>query len=73
MLLADAVKQMLESPFIFQAIGKLDAIVRQNGMNAVRYGSNQPTEKVARGVTSLIRMQLSESELGRAINGDKQI
>ena len=42
MLFTDAVEQVLESPPILQAVGELDAVVRQDGMNAVGHGGNQP-------------------------------
>ncbi len=40
-LLADAVEQMFESPFILQAVGELDAVVREDGVNVVGHGGNQ--------------------------------
>ena len=40
--LADAVEQMFESPAILQAVGELDAVVREDGVDVVRHGSNQP-------------------------------
>jgi hypothetical protein len=41
-LCADAVEQMFDRPSILQAIGELDAVVREDDMNAVRDGGNQP-------------------------------
>ncbi len=36
-LTANAVEQMFESPFIFLAIGELNAVVGQNCMNVIRH------------------------------------
>ena len=71
--LADAVEQMFESPSILQAVGELDAVVREDGMNTIRHGGDQPPQEVARGVTGLVRMQLGESELRRAVDGDEEV
>ena len=37
----DAVEEMLESPSILEAVGKLDAVVRENSMNAVRHSGDK--------------------------------
>ncbi len=37
MLTANAVEQMFESPFIFLAIGELNAVVSENCMNVIRH------------------------------------
>jgi hypothetical protein len=42
MFFTDAVEQMSESPFVLEAIGKLDAVVGNNSMNTLRHGVNQP-------------------------------
>lgn len=41
MFFTDAVKQVFESPFIFEAIGELDAIICEDGMDAIRHGVTQ--------------------------------
>src|SRR5215208_6491213 len=71
--LADAVEQMFESPPILQTIGEPDTIVRENGMNAIRHGSNQPAEELAGRGARLVRVQLGESELRGAVDGDEKI
>lgn len=73
MLFTDAVEQMLESPFILQAIGELDAVVREDDMNAVGHGSGQTAEELTGRGAGLVRMQLGVSELRRAVDGDKQV
>jgi hypothetical protein len=73
MLFTDAVEQVLESPFILQAIGKLDAVVREDDMNAVRHGGAQTAEELAGRGARLVRMQLGVSEFRCAVDGDEEI
>ena len=71
--LADAVEQVLESPPILQAIGELDAVVREDGVDAVWHGGGQTAEELAGRGARLVRVQLGVSELGRAVDGDKEV
>ncbi len=64
---------MFESPFIFQAVGKLNAIVGEDRVHMIRHRSNQTKEELAGSVTSLVRMQFGIGELGRAVDSDKEI
>src|SRR2546423_9880514 len=73
MLFTDAVEQVLESPAILQAVGELDAVVRQDDMNAVGYGGGQTAEELAGRGASLVRVQLGVSELRRAVDGDEKV
>src|SRR5215217_51018 len=54
--LAEAVEQMFESPPILQAVGELDAIIREDGVDMVRHGFNQPPQELAGRGAGLVRM-----------------
>ena len=41
MLFTDTVKQALKSPLILQTIGKLDAVIREHGVDVVRHGGSR--------------------------------
>ena len=73
MLFTDAVEQVLESPPVLQAIGELDAVVREDDMNAVGHGGGQTAEELTGRGAGLVRMQFGVSELRRAVDGDKQV
>src|SRR5215204_2999241 len=72
-IFTDAVEQVLESQPILQAIGELDAVVREDDMNAVGHGGGQTAEELTGRGACLVRMQLGVSKLRRAVNGDKQV
>jgi hypothetical protein len=53
--------------------GEVSAVVGENRMDLVRHGGDQRPQKVPRHTPCGFLMQLGKGELGRAINGHKQV
>ena len=73
MLQADAVKEVEEGVPLPLLVRKLDAVVSQNGMDAVGYGRNQAAQEVTGDGAGHLWMQLRHDELGGAVDGHKQV
>ena len=69
----DTVKQQREGVAVALPIGELDAIVGQDGMDFVGHSSNEMAQELGSHRSGHPLVQLSEGELGGAVNGDKQV
>ena len=70
---ADPVEDVVERITIAGAVGELDAIVRQHGMDGVRDGFDQIAQELGGRHLACLLMQFDKSELGRSVNRDKEI
>lgn len=73
MLAADPVEDVLEGINVPIMIGELDAIIRQHDVEPVGHGSDEITQKGCCGHFPGLLVQLHESELGGAVNGNEQV
>jgi hypothetical protein len=60
----------LEGVTIFDPVGKLDAIIGQDGMDFVGNSGNEMAQELSRDRP---RRPLGKGELGGSVNGDKQV
>src|SRR5687767_13739306 len=68
----DAIKQQRESVTVCWAIGELNAVVGQKGMDFVGHSSDQVTQELGSDRTGHAFVQFSEGKLGCAVNRYKQ-
>ena len=61
-LIADPVKDMMESIFLVFLIGKLDAVIGQNGMYFVGYKGDKVAKEICCDCPCLTGMQLTEDQ-----------
>lgn len=73
MRLANFIELQLAFALRPRLMGKLRAVVGQDGMNLVGHGFDEPAQKSASGLAFRALMQLGEDKLGCSINGDKEI
>ena len=68
----DAIKHHVEGITIFLPVGKLDAIVGQDGVDLVGNRSNEMAQELRSDGPRGPLMQLGKSELGAAVNSTKR-
>lgn len=61
-LITNMVEQVHKRPLVFLAIGKLNAVIGQNRVNAIRDDHDQLPQKLASRITGLIRVQFGIGE-----------
>ena len=67
------IKIFLASPLCIGRQCKLLAVVRQNGVNPIRYRCDEPMQEAASIFALVAIKQFRKYELGSAINGDEEI
>ena len=72
MVCAHTVEDVFEGKPILLAIGEPDAIVGQDRVDSIRYGSDQMTQELGGNHLSRALMQFDIGELGCPVDGDKQ-
>jgi hypothetical protein len=71
-LLAHTGKDMLEGILIPLAVGELQAVVRQDGVDLLGYDVDEVTQELRRDGLDGLRVQLGIGKLAGAVNGDEQ-
>jgi hypothetical protein len=71
MLLAYTPQDMLEGICILLAVGELATVVRQEGVDRVRDGSDEVAEELRRDGLEGLRVELGVGKLAGAVDGDK--
>lgn len=69
----DPVKQQFEGITISLTIGKLDAVIGQDGVDSVGHSGNEMTQEIDSDRPCCPLVQLRKGELGGAVDRDKQV
>ena len=73
MFLANTVKEAHRCRFILFAVGKLSAVIGQEGVYLVRQGRNDISQELYRGHLLFIRVSFGIGQLAGAVNGHKEL
>lgn len=73
MLSADPVEDVLHREDVALAMGELDAVVGQHGVEPIRNGGDQIEQELRRRYLSSLFDQLGEGELACSVNGDEDV
>ena len=73
MFLANTVKEAHRCRFILFAVGKLSAVIGQEGVYFVRQGRNDISQELYCGHLLFIRVSFGVGQLTGAVNGHKEL
>lgn len=72
-LVADAIEDMAEIMDISRAIGELDAVVRQHGMDCIGDSLNQIAQELGCGHLACLLVPFDIGKLRRSVDGNEEI